>query len=114
MSPRGLPRRFCRFLEVRFACSAQADGLRLQKFTKYARVGVPRYWIVDPVEQPWKRIGLEEKTCAVEAAQTVGSTCAPPGFLSGVELRMDELFAPLPEGQKRKRPGLGSVTEPDG
>lgn len=67
---------------------------RTLKLNRYARSGVPHYWIVDPAEQTLELYRLEGDAYRVEAALGPGDTFRPQAF-PGIELKLDELFAPL-------------------
>ncbi|MEW6284421.1 MAG: Uma2 family endonuclease, partial [Candidatus Eremiobacterota bacterium] len=69
---------------------------RVVKMNRYARSGVPYYWLADPVETTLELYRLDGSTYRLEASLGPADRHRPLAFPE-VELSMDELFAPLPE-----------------
>lgn len=68
---------------------------RVVKLNRYARSGLPNYWIVDPWEQTFQVLQLSDNCYRVVAALSSGDSFE----FEGINFVMDKLFAPIAGAQ---------------
>jgi Uma2 family endonuclease len=64
---------------------------RVTKLNRYARSGVPHYWIVDGANQTFEVLELTRDTYVIRHALTLGDSFE----FRGIHFAMDSLFAPI-------------------
>jgi Uma2 family endonuclease len=77
-------------LAIEVLSSSTASNDRVKKRQFFARVGVPEYWVIDPVREVAEVAVLGSMPLRVESAQL---TWQPPGDAANVVIDLPALFA---------------------
>lgn len=80
-------------LVVEIISPSRTDYDRLTKARRYAALGVPHYWIVDPDARTLECFALEGDSYRLHASASGGETLAAPAF-AGLTIPLADLWLP--------------------
>jgi Uma2 family endonuclease len=81
-------------IEVCSPSSVRYD--RVKKMAWYTSIGVPEYWIVDPMQRTFERLALDRGRYAIADALEGDAVFRPASF-EGLEIPLSKLWAALEE-----------------
>ena len=82
-------------LVVEVASPGTAPYDRLSKYEKYARAGVPEYWIVNPEKRSIEVLVLEGSSTYHSLGVFQGQVTLPSQIVPGLLVRVEQFFASL-------------------